>query len=173
MAGGRQVLGGDGGATGSTGAAQRAARRGGGSRAADPDDIVVGVGVRRDGEIAAADVLVGLTTVGDLDYAICSNRDLLIFAAGAINTGKVCNRRPIARVRIVLGDRGLETIAQRQAFRHLSADGVILISGNGDGRQYADDRNHDHQFDERETLLHLLKHSLLLKLPYKGTTARA
>ena len=39
---------------------------------------------------------------------------------------------------------------KRQAFRHTSADGVVLISGKGYGSEDADDGDDDHQLDERE-----------------------
>ena len=53
----------------------------------------------------------------------------------------------------VLGDCGLPAAGQREAFRHLSSNRVVLVRRDRDGRQYADDGDHDQQFDEREALL--------------------
>ena len=36
----------------------------------------------------------------------------------------------------------------------LRADGVVLIRGQCDRREDADDRDHDHQFDQGKALLH-------------------
>src|SRR5690606_6753730 len=43
-----------------------------------------------------------------------------------------------------------------QAFRNLRADGVVLVGRDGDGHQDAEDRDHDHQFDQGKALLDLL-----------------
>src|SRR5690606_3849067 len=45
-----------------------------------------------------------------------------------------------------------------QTFRHLRTNRVILIRRNRDRGQDADDGHHDHQLDEREAALLLLKH---------------
>ena len=52
-----------------------------------------------------------------------------------------------------LGDRSLHGGGEVQAFRDLRANRVVLISGDRDRGQDADDRNHDHQFDKRKALL--------------------
>jgi len=45
---------------------------------------------------------------------------------------------------------------QRRAFRYARLDGVVLVGRNRDGRQNADDRYHDHQFDQCKTTLQRL-----------------
>ena len=42
------------------------------------------------------------------------------------------------------------------AFRHLRTHRVVLVSRDGDRHQDAEDRDHDHQFDQGKALLHLL-----------------
>jgi hypothetical protein len=46
------------------------------------------------------------------------------------------------------GRRGRE-----QQFRRAGADGVVLVSRQGNGGEDADDGHHNHQFDEREAAL--------------------
>ncbi len=44
--------------------------------------------------------------------------------------------------------------------RRVRAAGVVAVHRDGDGRQDADDRDHDHQLDQGETLLDLLLHEI-------------
>ncbi len=62
----------------------------------------------------------------------------------------------------VFSDRSLRCSSQRQAFCHLRSNCVILISRQSHGRQNTNDRHHDHQFDQGETLLQIRLHSKLL-----------
>ena len=57
---------------------------------------------------------------------------------------------------------------QHLAFRHLSADGVVLIGGQGDGGQNTDDGHDDHQFDEGKTFLDCFHDVLLERGLIKG-----
>jgi len=43
--------------------------------------------------------------------------------------------------------------SDEQKLRYLGADGVVLISRQRNRRQNADNRDHDHQFDQGKTLL--------------------
>jgi hypothetical protein len=43
-------------------------------------------------------------------------------------------------------------------FRHLRTLGVVLVRGQGHGGQDADDRDHDHQFDQGKAFLELTLH---------------
>ena len=46
-------------------------------------------------------------------------------------------------------------VDQSERLRHLRAGDVVLIRRQRDGGQDADDRNHDHQFDQGKTLLNV------------------
>jgi len=46
--------------------------------------------------------------------------------------------------------------AGEDQFRYLGADRVVLIGGQADGGQDADDGNNDHQFDQGEAVLLVL-----------------
>lgn len=50
------------------------------------------------------------------------------------------------------------TRGQRQTFRDTRTHCVVLVSWQRDSSQNTDDRNHDHQFDQGETLLNHLFH---------------
>src|SRR5262249_3024918 len=52
-----------------------------------------------------------------------------------------------------LGDRGTASAHAENDFGHLRADRVVLVRGQRDRGQNADDRNHDHQFDQGKALL--------------------
>jgi hypothetical protein len=52
-----------------------------------------------------------------------------------------------------LGDAGLACPRRRRGLGNASADREVLIRRQGDGGKNADDRDHDHQLDQREALL--------------------
>ncbi len=52
--------------------------------------------------------------------------------------------------------------SSHQRFTNSSANSVILICRQSDSSQNTDDGDHDHQFDQGKTLLHLSFHSLTL-----------
>ena len=80
--------------------------------------------------------------------------DVLAFdVARKRNTGFVVVRRERTTIHRELGYCCLGTTGQVQTFRYLCADRVVLVSRNSDGRQDANDRNNDHEFDKRKTLL--------------------
>src|SRR5262245_42995021 len=54
---------------------------------------------------------------------------------------------------IHFGDRRTASAHAENDFRHLRADRVVLVRGERHRRQNADDRNHDHQFDQGKALL--------------------
>ncbi len=85
---------------------------------------------------------------------------------GGGETGGRVVGRPGAVVHVVLGDGSLGAIRQRHRLGHLRAGHVVLIRRDRDRGQDADDRNHDHQFDQRETLLDSLQ--MRLRLPKGG-----
>src|SRR5690606_21959087 len=61
--------------------------------------------------------------------------------------------RPLACLSKRLCHGGFDRAGEIQAFSNLRTDGVVLICGNSDRCQDADDRDHDHQFDQRQALL--------------------
>src|SRR5690606_39230635 len=63
--------------------------------------------------------------------------------------------RQVAYFRKIYSDVGPYTGRRGKRFRGLRARRVILIRRNRDGRQNPDNGHNDHQFDEREALLHL------------------
>ncbi len=73
-------------------------------------------------------------------------------------------------IRIIFSHGGLSTIGQRHTFRHLRTNHIILIRRNRDCRQNTNNRHHDHQFDQGETLLQLLFH---LRAPRSVKTANS
>ena len=73
------------------------------------------------------------------------------------NRQACAHRRGAARVRLVLlGDTRTETGCGEHQFRNLRTDRVVLIRRQSNRCQDADDRNHDHQFDQGKTLLNCL-----------------
>ncbi|MNL68858.1 hypothetical protein D3C87_1936420 [compost metagenome] len=73
-----------------------------------------------------------------------------------VQVRNVCGGRESAIRLREFGNRGLCGGRQRECFGNLSALRVILILRNRDSSQDTDDRDHDHQFDQRETLLYPL-----------------
>ena len=51
---------------------------------------------------------------------------------------------------IHLGDGSAASAERQQHLGQLGAGGVVLVSGERDRGEYADDRDDDHQFDQRE-----------------------
>ena len=70
---------------------------------------------------------------------------------GHASCGPVC--RGDAIVRIGIGDGNLAARGHIEAFGYLRADCVGLIGGYGERREDADDCDHNHQFDQRESLI--------------------
>jgi len=84
--------------------------------------------------------------VGDPNY-------FMGLASPAAACGGLRQRRHAAVRGVELGYRGLGFRQQRHRLGHLGPDGVVLVGGQRDGREDADDRDHDHQFDKGEALL--------------------
>ena len=59
------------------------------------------------------------------------------------------------------GDAGTAAGARQNCFRHLGADGVVLISRQCHGSQDTDDGHDDHQFDQGKTFLHCFHFNFL------------
>src|ERR1700678_2704289 len=95
---------------------------------AHPDDVVVRVGVRDEVEYQASDGLVDLRAViDDVNHATRRYRNRTgILAARSGGTREVRGCRPSAVVGIVLGNCRLPAVSERQTFRYLGANRVIL-----------------------------------------------
>src|SRR5690606_17056869 len=65
-------------------------------------------------------------------------------------------RREYATVLPIFRHGYFSSARDRQAFRNLRTNRVVLVSRNSDCRQDADNRYDDHQFDKRKALLNLL-----------------
>ena len=117
---------------------------------------------RRELEDARAENNVCFVTVGYRDQAVrnCDSCYVLTLnLTRSRNTGNgvvVRERTPVHRV---FGYSSLGATGQVQTFRNLGADRVVLVSRNSDGREDTDDRNYDHEFDKRKTLLLLHRRS--------------
>src|SRR6185312_365000 len=132
-------------------------RRNGAGRAGPGQRLVGGGGGRSEHERSRgrSGKVSGTGSIrGDRDYAgeNVEAGDVLggvVAAAGRRDVGRQHSLRLV-----VLGDRGLARVGGDDQFRHLRANGVVLVGWNGDGRQDRDDRDHDHQFDQGEAFLH-------------------
>src|SRR5262249_12145402 len=138
-----------------------------------PGDRVVGREVRGQRELLALDLRVRLVAVvRDRDDAVRHGHRAHILALRVVRVGRHTSRRTVrggrGGVRERFRDGRLGSAGEAQTFRDLRADQVVLIRGNGDGRQNADDRDDDHQLNEGETLLHTLLHRYLLVLNSAG-----
>ena len=144
-AGSRQVLPRHGGGGGGT------ARRGG----AGPLQAVRG---RLAGQVEGfvLDRGVGIPAVDDGDEAVGGVHALDVVAGDGLRL-RQAGGLVAAGKRAVLGikipHRHLGAGGQAQPFRDLGADGVVLVGGDGDGGQDANDGDHDHQLDQGETLV--------------------
>src|SRR5690606_24723292 len=109
--------------------------------AARPDHVEVVIDARDQRQDAAVDLAVRAVAVRDLDRAVFDFdlRDVLAALVAGSRNAEVAavDVGTAAAVSIQLTDTSLQIGRQVQTFRDLRADRVVLVSGNGDGRQDA------------------------------------
>ena len=110
-------------------------------------------------------VTVTVTAVPMFFWAICRVLAPVITIVPLLDNGRArdlahdCDREVRARcarilVRLVLlGDRRTRRARCQDEFGHPCANRVVLIGWQRDGRQDADNRHDDHQFDQGKTFL--------------------
>ena len=86
---------------------------------------------------------------------LCRAGDCLLFRSDLWHSGSR-NLSQRAQRRSRLGDGELRRLGHDDDFGHLRTGGIILIRRQRNGGQDGDDRDDDHQFDEREALLDVL-----------------
>ena len=125
----------------------------------------VGVSVIRRPEAPPSAVLVDRVTVTTPVVAA-----VLITATYCVDV-EFLHRSPTRRRRswspaladlIDLGNRRTALARRQDAFRHPCADRVVLVRRQRNGRQNPDDRNDDHQFDQRKALVEYASLSISL-----------
>ncbi len=99
---------------------------------------------------------IGLVAISHLDQPRRDRNAAHIVAADRPRRnqpGRLVGIGEDAMLRVVVPNRIFRPARQTQPLGHLRADGVVLISGYGNGRQNTDDGDHDHQLDEGEATL--------------------
>jgi len=140
---------------------QIGAWRSGGSATAPHDTaFALGVHIRGERDCPVQYVLVRVIAKRDVDTAVV-DIDLTDIAALCVG----CRGRhasfgavgwwPAGHVEGI-NDRCLCACRHVYRFGDLGADGVGLVGGYGDGREYSDDRNDNHQLDQCETCAEFL-----------------
>src|SRR5690606_11273406 len=110
----------------------------------DEGSVTFNLGVKGHGDLACINTY--------LSHRVTSN------TSSRGNSSSCVISRPLPIGRIVFSHSSSGSCGQRQAFRHMRALSVILISRQRDGRQNPNDRHHDHQFNKGKTFLHLCFH---------------
>ena len=125
-----------------------------------------------EGAGAAANFSVDFFAVGGGDHAVVAHGHLGHIGAGdgacGGDTGGDVGAGEAAALGPEVGHAVFGAGHQHLAFRDLSADGVVLIGGQGDGSQNTDDGHDDHQFDEGKTFLDCFHDVLLERVNWGG-----
>ena len=132
----------------------------------------------RHGQIEPVDGRVCLVTKLDDEHPIDDVERRYVLTARVARRSRepgfhaVCRRG--ATVQEPIGHARLRERRHVDAFRDLRADGVVLVRGNCDRGQDADDRHDDHQLDQREArLAPVLCHRLVHARCTAGASPRA